>query len=586
MTTDALQQDDSEDAEVVNILDRIELKTKAKKPRKQRSEAPAPLAPPGANEYFKPLGYDHGKYYFLSGKSKQIVELSAGKLAKAAELLALAPLQWWEREFAGDSGLTGKSLLSAANYLIQSCHAAGVFSDEKRRGRGVWPDLDDIVIHAGDRLFVNGDETSLVSAQTEMTYECATRIDVDINNKLAAEDAKLIARWATSLNFESKTDAVLLMGWLTVAIASGALNWRPHIFISGEKGSGKSSVLRVLIHLLHGFVLSVTGSTSAAGIRQTLKHDAMPVVFDEAEGDSQKALANIEDVLALMRHASANVQAKVLKGGADGKASSSTVRSCFCLTAIRDPVHQAADISRISVLNLSQATNLSRHRNDTVTTPLADEILSGDFAERFRGRVLSRIPEMLETIQVFTKQAQAMFQDSRMGDQIGALIGGAWMLTSDEIPTAERALASLKTLDFGAQQEIIEGASDQEACLSAIMEAKIHVDGKSWRGDATVGELVQYIQSEHTTDAPGGIAVDTAKRALALYGLKVDDTDRTRLLISNSNTMLASHIMAKTTWSRGWGKLLARLPQATKPERVVKIGGYVSRCVSVVISMP
>jgi putative DNA primase/helicase len=334
------------------------------------------------------------------------------------------------------------------------------------------------------------------------------------------------------------------------------------------------------VSLLGGFAISATGGTSAAGLRQALASDALPVIFDEAEGDSAKSAGNIDDVLALMRHASANLDARVIKGGADGRSSSSIVRSCFCLSAIRDPIRQAADQSRVTVLSLHSATASSKVTYDTKTSRLADQVCRREWSERFRGRIFARLSNLLEAVRIFTQVSGSVFEDSRMGDQIGALMGGAWVAARDVLPTPSEARERLMGLSWDDQRDIISEASDEHACLRAILESHIRIDGLSWHGEVSIGELIRYMQTTNPMDAPGGITTTEAVQSLARYGLKYRPVAN-RLWISNSNTMLQSKIMARTQWPVGWGKLLARLPGAIKPDKTVRIGGYVSRVVSV-----
>jgi hypothetical protein len=194
--------------------------------------------------------------------------------------------------------------------------------------------------------------------------------------------------------------------------------------------------------------------------------------------------------------------------------------------------------------------------------------------------MLTRLPSLLESVQVFTVAAGETFTDSRMADQIGALMGGAWVALKDGVPTLDQARASMAKLDFADQRELLKESSDEDACLRAILEAHIKVDGNGWHGEASVGELVEFAM-HRTASSPGGITEQEASRALAMYGIKVDGA---RMLVSNTNGMLARKIMAHTTWPKGWGKLLARIQGAEKPDKTIKIGGHPSRCVSVPIT--
>jgi putative DNA primase/helicase len=593
-----MMADRPEYPDVPNILDALEKKKRRATAAPAAPKSEAPMVVPSAATQFRALGYDRDRFFFFTASGLQIRELSAQKLIKKAELFTLASMEWWEREFSDDAGFTGRAVDQAANYLIQSCYKQGVFSPDLRRGRGVWRDGEQVVIHAGDCLYIDGCQVALIAAQTTAVYEQQSAIAISMDDPLSADEAQQVLTFCKSLNW-SETAAELFAGWLVIAIASGALPWRPHVLLNGPKGCGKSWIIQVATRLLGGFVLAVTGATSAAGLRQELASDALPVIFDEAEGDSQRAASNIDDVLALARHSSSSFDAKVIKGGADGKSTGTTVRSCFCLAAIRDPLTQAADQSRFSVLEVRPSTAAAAQKWKKTSVPLADAICDPAFSRRFRGRVFARLPDLLATVLVCSEVAGQVFGDQRMGDQIGALVAGAWLLTHDGIPTAAQAETEIRALDLHEDMDRAAESSDEQACLSAILEAHIKVDGTAWHGDASVGELVRFVvdvnawnASKGTPLAPGeedkgqptltgGVSLKDAERTLGMYGLRVADGG---LLISNTNEMLKRKIMAHTTWSRGWSKVLERLPGATKPPTVVKIGGHVSRCVKVPVN--
>src|SRR3546814_12688673 len=81
-----------------------------------------------------------------------------------------------------------------------------------------------------------------------------------------------------------------LAGWIAIAVICGALNWRPHVWLTGSSGSGKSWLLDNVIRPLIGAIAVYCQSNSTeAGIRQTLATDARPVLFDEAESEDAKA---------------------------------------------------------------------------------------------------------------------------------------------------------------------------------------------------------------------------------------------------------------------------------------------------------
>jgi putative DNA primase/helicase len=98
------------------------------------------------------LGYNKGSYYYLPRETQQVVELSAGAHTKN-NLLSLADLSFWASNF--DTGKRGAFDVDAAmNAMMRAC-AKGIFSMELLRGRGAWWDDGRIVLHCGDRAYVD-----------------------------------------------------------------------------------------------------------------------------------------------------------------------------------------------------------------------------------------------------------------------------------------------------------------------------------------------------------------------------------------------------------------------------------------------
>jgi hypothetical protein len=547
---------------------------------KQPEDTTKNQEPLGLLQHFQPLGYDGDQFFFFTSRGKQIRSMSAAKLGKKIELLTLAPLDWWEREYGTDEGFSGRRVEMAANHIIQACYSKGVFSKDSKRGRGVWIDKNRVVIHAGDRLYIDGNETHLLQTDTAHVYEQSKPVAISISDPLPTSEAKKFLAFCRALHWESSTYGYLIAGFVVVSIASGALRWRPHGLLTGPKGCGKSWIMDVFVHILGSFCLAATGGTSAAGLRQSLQSDALPVLFDEAEGDSGRAADNIAAVLSLMRHSSAALEAKVYKGGSDGHASASIVRSCFLLASIRDPLIQAADKSRVTVFNLKASSRESATHWKTVLVPLANSLMAQDYAERLRGRVFANIVTLLEAINVFSDACSERFGDRRMGDQIGAMLGGVWLLTEDGVPTEAEATRRVGMMRWEDQTETLEEASDEEACFAAILSAHVRVDGDGWHGEASIAGLIHEVRfpgasEEHFTDRD-------AKRTLAMYGIRVD-VDAGVLYVSNSDSMLQRKIMAHTAWPQGWGKLLARLTGATKPKTSMKIGGSQTRVTAILL---
>jgi putative DNA primase/helicase len=191
-----------------------------------------------------PLGHNHGLYYYYSKGRKQVVTLAAAS-HKKLELMALASTSYyWERsKFAGEKGVSWDA---AAAYLMDCCHAVGVFDSGRIRGRGAWLDNSRSVLHLGDRLLVDGEERDIFLEGSKYVYEHAVTLSQTIAPPLTGEEAKAILKIFEKFDWERSIHGRLLAGWVAVAPICGALAWRPSIWLTGPSASGKSTLTSVI----------------------------------------------------------------------------------------------------------------------------------------------------------------------------------------------------------------------------------------------------------------------------------------------------------------------------------------------------
>src|SRR5690606_40338876 len=48
---------------------------------------------------FRPLGYNGNNYYYLPRGTEQVAEIRRGAHTSASDMLALAPIEWWEMAY-------------------------------------------------------------------------------------------------------------------------------------------------------------------------------------------------------------------------------------------------------------------------------------------------------------------------------------------------------------------------------------------------------------------------------------------------------------------------------------------------------
>jgi putative DNA primase/helicase len=189
---------------------------------------------------------------------------------------------------------------------------------------------------------------------------------------------------------------LLIAGWVALAPICGALDWRPHIWLTAGSGSGKSAILdRYLGPLLGDLALHVAGNTSEAGLRQTLRADALPVVFDEAESNERPDQQRMQSVLSLARVASSESRAQTIKGSAEGDAQRYTIRSMFLMSSIATALKQGADKSRFAQLTLRNPNEMPKAQRITHWEDLdrdLDKYITERIGQQLQARTISLIP--------------------------------------------------------------------------------------------------------------------------------------------------------------------------------------------------
>ncbi|ABA89063.1 hypothetical protein Pcar_1822 [Syntrophotalea carbinolica DSM 2380] len=525
---------------------------------------------------FQVLGYDHGRYFYLPRGTRQVVELTAAGHNKP-NLTGLAPLQWWERKFPNKK--TGVHWDTAINACLRACERKGVYDAGKVRGRGAWEDDGRSVLHLGDRLIVDGIATDVGCIESEYVYEQAAAIDAGMNEKpLSTKEANRFAELCNLPSWESGIYGRLLAGWCVVAPICGAMSWRPHLWITGQAGTGKTWCADNIVKPAVGPIgLHVQGATTEAGLRQFLKHDARPILFDEAEGETQKAAGKIQAVLELMRQASSETGAGIIKGSSSGAAQTYFIRSMACLASIVPAATQAADIGRITVLTLCRNCGPDAKSQFEFLQRTVHELLTDEWCAALRARTVLLIPTIKRNVKTFTRAAAGHVGNARAGDQLGTLLAGAYSLFSTSEISPEEATAWIKKQDWGAlAPTAADTQADEFRCLSNILENTIRIDAGRGIADMAIGEVVGVVSGR----AGGYDGLDAAKLAQALgrTGLKVK-TASEDLLVSNNHREIGK-ILRDTPWSKNWDVLLLRLPGAERAGAVY-FSGSTSRAVSI-----
>jgi len=534
------------------------------------------------------LGWNNGHGYYITSAFGQVVSLAAAQHTKL-QLIQLAGANYWSQNFPPtnkNSGSVDWDL--AADSMIRRSQEVGVYDSKRIRGRGAWFDDGRSVVHAGDKLVLNGNQIDLDAIDSRYIYPLANAMDVTLEKPLPSSEAVKFMRICEMVRWEDPIASRLLAGWCFLAPICGAIDWRPHLWLTGPAGSGKSTVLtRIMRASLGGMFIHAAGDTTEAGLRQRLRADALPVLFDEFESEREKAAQKTQDVLSLVRQSSSDTGAEIIKGGANGQDDSYLIRSMFAFASISVNIKGQADESRLTVLSMRGSTD--EERNDPEVQHhwikfqrMISETLTHDYIQGLQARAIKMIPVIRQNIEAFSNavaQSPAL-GGKRLGDQVGTLLAGAYSLHSSTPIDLEGALKWIASQDWSGVSNT-DAEADELVCITRITSHMVRAEGRLIAQTLTIAELIDIAcKIEIGSDNIDSI---TADEILQRYGLRcVEDGGVWEVRIATVHRELEKILHG--TGYQGWGRILLRLDGAKKcgTTRFAKVP---SRAISVPLSV-
>lgn len=489
-----------------------------------------------------PLGYNQGKYFYLSREEGQIHEIQMGGHSSTT-LLGLARLSFWQQRFKGPKG---PDWAAAIDFMVASCRKVGVFSPEILRGRGVSYDNGRSVLHLGDRLLVNGiAQSSLTIDKSIFIYEKSSSLKINLGEPLSTDETYKLLDIANMFSWQAPDMGLLLAGWIVSAPICGALPWRTHLWLTGQSGAGKSYVVQNFVKPLVGPLgITVQSKTTEAGIRQHLRLDARPIIFDEPETQNDRDRDRVQQVLDLARQASSEDGFDILKGTATGKEVRFRIRSSFMFASINFGAIQTADENRIVPVTLvSMADKPESAKRFDQIKEMIDEYVTEDFANRLLSRTLMLLPVIRANIKTFSR-ALSESVSSRQADTIGCLVACVYSLQSEEkisLKDAEKFITDRSWIKMTANRT--ETESDHEKALSFLMEQVIRATPSvEW----SIAEAIKMAHEDVTHEA---------YKILGRHGIRVKDGN---LYVARSHYIIDKFFQG-TPWSRVWDKTLLQM---------------------------
>lgn len=499
--------------------------------------------------YVEALGYNNQEYYFVSDKNKQIQKFSASSLASATTLMQLQPLVYWENRYPSSGGQAGKpNWQKAADDLIQKGQDRGIFRMDRIRGSGVWLDNGRSIYHAGEKLYLGAKEIDLSKNKldSKFIYELSETLPSLNKKPYAVEEMRSFFKLCHDLNWRHDTDCLLFMGWLAIAPIAGALSWRPHMWVTGDTGSGKSFIMdRIVNRVLGPYRHPFQGDSSEAGVRQTTKNTSMAVIFDELESNKENK-KRVQAILDLAKQASSDTSGFVVKGTVSGDAMQFKPQFAMIASSVRPALVKPEDKNRFTLLELVVGKNNPEQFSEIER--LADKI-SSDFSERFFSRSFGLIDVIQESADIFRDKI-ALKANMRAGSQYGTIMAGFWSLISSSIPSESEVNWLTSLFDFEKSHHEVVGSVEYLDCLDYLFDKRVRVQEMSglYR-DTTIGSLIR--------DSNGDLNV---LKNLELHGI----TKKDHILYISTGNRETKDIFKDSDWGSTYATILARAPGAIR----------------------
>lgn len=502
-----------------------------------------------------PLGYENEIYYFLPKNKGQIASFPAPGLSSPANLFQMGtPDQY--RAIVGDMEMKHSDIAQTfMPILLAMGNDKGVYNPDRVYGAGVWREGKRVLVNTGSDVYLAAtgeriahSEVSINGVMVKESQSYSLR-ESPLNNR----EANKLFQICNSLSWSKGISGTLLAGWLVTAPVGGALRWRSHVFITGQKGAGKSTVIEEIVEPILGETgIRMDGGSTEAGLRKLVKSSSRPVIMDEFEGENKRDLETVTKIMTWARKASS--------GGTITNANATyRAKSSICFAAINPMILHGADADRVTLLELQVNKSDDSERKYAELLDMIYQTITPEYSDALIRRTVDNIDALLANCETFSKYASRILKSKRDGDQIGPMLAGAYMLHSTNVLSDEKAEEWCAKQDWDWAKERDEG-TDSEKLMRRILNSLIDYTTHDRTQKMPVSELIIRVRS-------GGTDVKDCRSALGRIGIRVEGDE---LWISNSDDQL-SRLLEGTPWVSYRNSML-RYPGAVSSGKAARFG--------------
>lgn len=469
------------------------------------------------------LGHLGGVFHFLDVRGQKR-DLSARQLGSRNDVLTLfgGDDAWLRENYPKRVNVNANNpeadpvwravdfhLNDTAAALQKACFAAGLFGEHiVLRQPGVWRGPEgDPAVHCGDTVLL-GDAWQPAGTRTGAQIWAAAAPTPRPAAPCAAQVARDLQLGLTELwRWNEAGGPIVVMGQIANAYYGAVPQWRPAGFVTGETGSGKSALQRVIRAALPMHYYD--NDTSKAGIEQAVAGRAMAIIIDEAADRANRSASR--DLVDLVLSAAGDEGTKGSRGTVDGKGRRIEVVGLIIMFSINTPDLEPQHLGRFSVIELRIPEEGADHRLEH--RKLAT--FARDNAAALWGRALAGWDRYAAALERFRAGLQAKGCGPREMDQAGALLAGWWVLVNEGVPDDRGVREGIGAMEgYVRLAKSVEADSRPRRMLQHLLATMVTMHRSTDR--EPIGKLLEIAFGESRTMR----TPEDAGELLGYYGIR------------------------------------------------------------------
>jgi len=191
-----------------------------------------------------------------------------------------------------------------------------------------------------------------------------------------------------------------------------------------------------------------------------------------------------------------------------------------------------------------------------------ESTLSPGWCASLRARSIKCLPVIRANAATFAAVVADKLGNRRAGDQVGALLAGAFSLTSSKAISIADARAWADRQDWSEQKSVAD-ESDEKKVLAEILQARYRTHDH----DVSIYEMLQVCMADGGSIDGTPTPSDAAVRRI---GFRVNCYEK-MIYVSSTHPYIRG-VLEKTPWVKSAGRMLARIPGAVTVNQMRFLG--------------